>query len=220
MNTKGLPAGTHEDPLTWTDLCEIRRGYRATMQAPRRVPMPLGALAWERAYARALAITTNRDYSAKRGTEGHSKTPVRNPHREKCCIAGPVAQVMKGVLGEIATARWLGIPEPSIEILEGPDGGVDLIYRGVVLQVKTRTKPPSVVPEKELQRQLDRGVAINVFCDLPDDDDGSVILLGWNDSTIDSPRQRVTTPTGPHLNVWFPEELMRPIATLRAIGGA
>ena len=49
-----------------------------------------------------------------------------------------------GVLGEVAVAKWLGVPV-DYDIYIGTDGGKDLEYANKVIQVKTATKRTDLI---------------------------------------------------------------------------
>jgi hypothetical protein len=60
-----------------------------------------------------------------------------------------------GMLGEIAVGKYLNIPVKT-EILKGGDGGVDMLYNGKSIQVKTRTfvKPPIYILYTTLEEMV------------------------------------------------------------------
>jgi len=70
-----------------------------------------------------------------------------------------------GVMGELAACRWFDAdPAPILNFTPGPDGGVDVVAPGIIVQVKASQyrEPELVIPPLQLERINPRAIYVLV----------------------------------------------------------
>jgi hypothetical protein len=136
--------------------------------------------------------------------------------RWKRGLVGTDRAILSGMIGQYAAGLYLGVPSDESSKPDG-DGGIDLEWKGLTIQVKTRLKPRA---NSLVRRVTDRKrvcpikAEVMLFCQLIDD--RTVLLLGWIRSRDG---RRVASfkrsPVAEHWNMVIADADLLPVSQLK-----